>query len=424
MFQAMKQDIYIINDFDIAKELFSKDIFCHRLAPWFVKNHRFFQKGQESGIAFNNGHSWSLQRRFSLRTLRDFGFGKQAMEETMNLEIDDLIEKFSSGGSDDILIGSDFNLPVINILWQMVASSKISDPLGEKMVELVTKMFILPENSRNLPAFILKLFPERTGYSTRASIIEDHKKYLMETITEHEKTFEQGHFRDFIDVYLAQMQEDKSGDFTKEQLAVILLDFFYAGTETSSTTMKWFVLFMTVHQDWQEKCRKEMSQVLGSNRPQLSDMTQLHTLMATIAEVQRLALVAGMTLPHHLAADFTYRGHTYRKNTFFVANIGFIMRDPAHFTEPEKFNPGRFLDAEGRFVKNERIVPFGIGKRFCMGELLARNEIFLFAANLLQKLRFLAPDTHPSPNPSNYTSNRTKIPDHYYVKIQQTDCDF
>ena len=49
---------------------------------------------------------------------------------------------------------------------------RISDPLGEKMVELVTKMFILPENSRNLPAFILKLFPERTGYSTRASIIE------------------------------------------------------------------------------------------------------------------------------------------------------------------------------------------------------------------------------------------------------------
>ena len=49
------------------------------------------------------------------------------------------------------------------------------------------------------------------------------------------------------------------------------------------------------------------------------------------------------------------------QNDFFTANIGFMMRDPAHFSDPEKFNPGRFLDAEGRYVKNERIVPFGIG---------------------------------------------------------------
>ena len=45
-------------------------------------------------------------------------------DQFIHLEIDDLIEKFSSGGGDDILIGSDFNLPIINILWQMVASSK------------------------------------------------------------------------------------------------------------------------------------------------------------------------------------------------------------------------------------------------------------------------------------------------------------
>ena len=70
-----------------------------------------------------------------------------------------------------------------------------------------------------------------------------------------------------------------------------------------------------------------------------------------------------------------------------MANLHFIMKDPAHFKEPATFNPHRFLDGEGRFVRSERVVPFGIGKRACMGEPLARNELFLFFANLVQRLR-------------------------------------
>ena len=52
-----------------------------------------------------------------------------------------------------------------------------------------------------------------------------------------------------------------------------------------------------------------------------------------------------------------------------------------------------------------------------MGELLARNEIFLFAANLLQKLRFDPPEDHPAPSKQNYTANFTNIPKSYYVRI-------
>ena len=43
-------------------------------------------------------------------------------------------------------------------------------------------------------------------------------------------------------------------------------------------------------------------------------------------------------------------------------NLEYIMHDPNHFSNPMEFNPARFLDADGKFVKNERMVPFGIGK--------------------------------------------------------------
>ena len=63
------------------------------------------------------------------------------------------------------------------------------------------------------------------------------------------------------------------------------------------------------------------------------------------------------------------------------------------------------------------MVPFGIGKRFCMGELLARNEVFLFTVSLVQKLQFLPAVHHPPPNPAQYNAGITNIPHHFHLKI-------
>lgn len=60
----------------------------------------------------------------------------------------------------------------------------------------------------------------------------------------------------------------------------------------------------------------------------------------------------------------------FRKSSFKIlfqgsqvlVNLSFIMKDPKYFENPLKFNPHRFLDQDGKFVKNERIIPFGIGQ--------------------------------------------------------------
>ena len=133
---------YIINDFRILKELFSKEEFSRRSAADFQLKHRFVTVNKPDGIMLTNGDQWSHQRRFALKTLKDFGFGKQSLESTINTEIDEMITKYSLHQG-DIKIGSDFNIPVISILWKIVSGSRITMDSTEsvRMVELVNEIF-------------------------------------------------------------------------------------------------------------------------------------------------------------------------------------------------------------------------------------------------------------------------------------------
>ena len=53
--------------------------------------------------------------------------------------------------------------------------------------------------------------------------------------------------------------------------------------------------------------------------------------------------------------------------------------------DPYKFDPYRHIDSENQFMPSNKIIPFGVGPRFCPGESLARVEIFLVLVKILQK---------------------------------------
>lgn len=75
-----------------------------------------------------------------------------------------------------------------------------------------------------------------------------------------------------------------------------------------------------------------------------------------------------------------------------------LFQDKEHWGDPEVFRPERFLDADGKFVKDEWMIPFGMGKRMCLGEVLARSVVFLFFTSIVQEFWLSVPEGDPKPS--------------------------
>ncbi|XP_029282911.1 steroid 17-alpha-hydroxylase/17,20 lyase-like [Cottoperca gobio] len=91
-------------------------------------------------------------------------------------------------------------------------------------------------------------------------------------------------------------------------------------------------------------------------------------------------------------------GHSVSRGTRVLVNMWSIHHDPAQWDKPDLFNPDRFLDDQGQRVTPSFFLPFGAGPRVCVGESLARLELFLFLSSLLQRMSFRQPDGAPPPN--------------------------
>ena len=152
--------------------------------------------------------------------------------------------------------------------------------------------------------------------------------------------------------------------------------------------------------------------ITGGRVPTLGDRSNLPYCDATIMEIQRLACVAPGGIPHVANEDGYLAGYKIPKGTMLLYNIYKFHMDGDYWKEPEAFNPDRFLDG-----RKEQFIPYGMGKRICMGESLARNELFIFSTLILQNFKIDLPTCHEKPDPLKDDLGITRAPKPFYVNI-------
>ena len=131
--------------------------------------------------------------------------------------------------------------------------------------------------------------------------------------------------------------------------------------------------------------------------PLIKDRASMPYTDAFLHEVLRHSCIVYTTPPHATTEDVVFHGYNIPSGTTVYANVSWIMNDPEYWDKPEKFSPERFIDPiSGEFRKDERCIPFLVGKRYCLGQQLAQHELFLFLTGLLQSLCFSTSLSCPS----------------------------
>ena len=158
---------------------------------------------------------------------------------------------------------------------------------------------------------------------------------------------------------------------------------------------------MTKFPNIKYRLQSDIDNVVADNElPRLDDMAKLPYVEAFIMELLRCVNVAPLAVPHTLLSetDIIFEGYTIPQKSLIIFNLNSVLKDPKVFVNPEQFNPDRFLDAAGEVVKPKEFIPFGIGRRVCLGEALAKMELFLFLTTILKQFDFVLPDDEPQPS--------------------------
>uniref|UniRef100_A0A7D9NK76 Cytochrome P450 family 2 subfamily D member 6 n=1 Tax=Xenopus tropicalis TaxID=8364 RepID=A0A7D9NK76_XENTR len=395
----------VLNGFEVIKEaLIQKSEDTADRPPFNLYEILGFVGNNKAVVLANYGQSWKDLRRFTLSTLRDFGMGKKSLEERVRDEAGYLCDAFQSeqGGPFDphVLI----NTAVSNVICSIIFGERFEydDHKFLKLLCLIEES--IKAESGPVPQIISSLpwsskVPglARLFFQPRIHMLQ----YLQEIINEHKQTWDSGHTRDFIDAFMLEMKKAKGvkdSNFNDQNLLLIIADLFAAGTETTTTTLRWGLLFMLLYPDVQRKVQEEIDQVIGRTRkPTMGDVLQMPYTNAVIHEIQRYADIIPLSVPHMTYRDTHIKGFFIPKGTVIMTNLSSVLKDEKVWEKPFQFYPEHFIDRDGKFVKREAFMAFSAGRRVCLGEQLARMELFLFFSSLLQRFSFQIPDGEPCP---------------------------
>ncbi|KAM9323976.1 cytochrome P450 2G1-like [Gastrophryne carolinensis] len=363
-----------------------------------------------TGISFSNGEVWKDLRRFSITILRNFGMGKKSIEERIQEEASFLVAEINTFKQRPFNPTNLLVQAVSNVICSIVFGDRFEydNQSFQQLLSQFEKTFRAVSSTWGQMADIL---PEIMKYvpGPHQRICSDLRKletFVMERVKINQETLDPNSPRDYTDCFLIKHQKEKNNpSFNTNNMIMSILSLFFAGTETISTTLRHSFLIFMKYPEIQAKIHKEIDQVIGEKcNLTIDDRSKMPYTNAVIHEIQRFCDILPFSLPHAVTKDVSFKGYTIPKGTDVFPLLCSVHRDPRKFSNPDKFNPNHFLDSNGSFMKNDGFMVFSAGKRVCLGEGLARTELFIFLTTILKnfkltsKTKFTEEDITPQLN--------------------------
>ncbi|GMR61865.1 hypothetical protein PMAYCL1PPCAC_32060, partial [Pristionchus mayeri] len=368
-----------------------------------------FMTMENGGVIFSEGENWKTQRRTSVHILRDFGMGKNVMEEQVKSSLREFMRHLDNiDDKSRVEFRWPIQILVANVVNQVLFGYHYKYDDCKRLMDYSDALTHQMEIQRQNPlVFLAMQFPLISKLPLLGWLAEGKYRaemgrlhtHVREDVARCEKTFDENEEPGcFVHAYMQKMRTS-DGSLSRLQLLNVCNDFFLAGMETTSTTLRWTMLHLAKRQDVQNRIREEIHSVISRDGEiSMGDRPRMPYTSAAVNEAQRTANILPLNVTHKTTVHTEVDGHSIPANTLVQASIFNVLKNSEVFEHSDEFRPDRFLLADGKTpnkVTLDPLVPFSMGKRQCAGEGLARMELFLALVMIVQKYRILPPKDAP-----------------------------
>ncbi|MBA0802735.1 hypothetical protein Gohar_013009 [Gossypium harknessii] len=310
----------------------------------------------------------------------------------------------------NISVGPRLEVLVVNMIVRMIAGKRyFTDADGEvheeakRLIKLIKEFASVLATTAVSEVFpFLKWMDKWSNQVKSMKRISKEMESLIETwVDEHKlkklKTEENNSNQDFIDVMLSTIKDGHamSGHTREKIIKATITMLIIAGIDTTAIAMTWILSNLMNNRHALKRAQQELDLKIGRDRwAEDSDMEKLNYLQAIIKETFRLYPPVPMLMPHVLREDCCVSGYHIPQGTRLFVNAWKLHRDPRVWSNPEEFEPERFLMSHRNvdvLGLNFELTPFGSGRRSCPGIKWTLQAVHLTMARLLQGFDLTTP---------------------------------
>nr|ARA91628.1 cytochrome P450 monooxygenase [Pieris rapae] len=405
----------IVNDPALVKEVLLREEFDGRMDTILGRARSGWKK---LGLFFTDGFFWHTQRRFSLRYMRDAGFGRRCehLEDAMTQDFKELLDMVKNGpkneeerkivNGDLIYLPHFFDITFLNGMIYVFTKSRLPREKYPILWEIGRNSVRFQRSSNDLGGALVitpwlkNILPKWCGYHDAVEGTNTIKGIFREIIREAIETYDESHERHFIDAYIKRMKQElkekNRTTYSVEQLEMMCTDYAFPSGSGTEMVLTFLVERMLIQGEIQDKIHEEIDRVVGPDRlPTLDDRCNLPYTEACLREIMRTDTLVPLGIGHRSVTETKLDGYTIPENTSVSVSLVSLNSAKSVWGDPENFRPERFIKNGKLDVSLDKSLPFGAGRRLCAGETFARQGMFLTMAMFMHSFHVSTVDGKP-----------------------------
>uniref|UniRef100_A0AC35TLZ2 Cytochrome P450 n=1 Tax=Rhabditophanes sp. KR3021 TaxID=114890 RepID=A0AC35TLZ2_9BILA len=349
----------------------------------------------------HSGDMWQAQRRLTLKIMRDFGMGRPLMEDKMILSRNEMMEHLDSlEDKDNVNFPHIIHLAIGNIINSICFGFTYTYDGAQDFYNFTNALDATIKSGSTWQYRFLLMFPKfADNYYTKKyvfnGLFKGYRKVRELNVERVQKSRDSYNPNEepenFVHAAIKEISEENSKySFLEDyHIDAMVFDIYIAGQETSTTTIKWFILILMKFPKIQQKVFEEIYSVVGlETEIKLSHKKVLPYTNAFINEASRFANIVPIVIGHKCTRDTTIEGKLIPNGSVVQPFFYGSNYDETVFEDPFQFKPERFLLEDGKTLnKNlyDQMYSFGKGLRVCAGYSLALMELQLILPTLVQR---------------------------------------